>query len=144
MCAKESNTLTASGATSYSWNTTATTPVIVVTSSVATNINYSVTGTDANGCTNVKFYQLKVNGCTGINEANNANIGFVVYPNPNNGNFALESDSDVQLHITNELGQLIKIIQLNDNNNHKADVKGLSSGLYFISGDQVKAKIVVE
>ena len=144
MCAKESNTLTASGATSYSWNTTATTPAIVVTSSVATTINYSVTGTDANGCTNVKFYQLKVNGCTGINEANNANIGFVVYPNPNNGNFALESDSDVQLRITNELGQLIKIIQLNDSNNHKADVKGLSSGLYFISGDQVKTKIVVE
>ena len=143
MCAKESNTLTASGASTYSWNTTATTPVIVVTSSVATTINYSVTGTDANGCTNVKLYQLKVNGCTAINE-NTTNLGLVVYPNPNNGNFSLETDADVELRISNELGQVVKVIQLNAANNHKASVEGLASGIYFVSGNNINTKIVVQ
>jgi PKD repeat protein len=45
-----SATLTASGAASYTWNTSATTAAIIVNPTVTTN--YTVTGTNAAGCTN--------------------------------------------------------------------------------------------
>lgn len=48
VCQGEVITLTASGATSYSWNNGVTSAVIITTSSST----YSVIGTDANGCTN--------------------------------------------------------------------------------------------
>jgi gliding motility-associated-like protein len=48
VCNNSSVTLTASGATSYSWNTGATSAGISV--SPASNTTYTVTGTDANGC----------------------------------------------------------------------------------------------
>ena len=49
VCAGNSTTLTASGASTYSWNTGATTASI----SVSTDGVYSVTGTSAAGCANV-------------------------------------------------------------------------------------------
>lgn len=49
ICAGASATLTAGGATSYSWNTGAATASISVTPAAATV--YTVTGTDASGCT---------------------------------------------------------------------------------------------
>lgn len=48
ICAGQSATLTASGATTYSWNTGAATASISVTPSSTTM--YTVTGTDASGC----------------------------------------------------------------------------------------------
>lgn len=48
ICAGQAATLTASGATSYSWNTSATTASISVTP--ASTTMYTVTGTDAAGC----------------------------------------------------------------------------------------------
>ncbi|HXD91727.1 MAG TPA: T9SS type A sorting domain-containing protein, partial [Bacteroidia bacterium] len=50
MCTSGSATLTASGATTYTWNTGATGAIIVASPTITTN--YTVTGTDANGCTN--------------------------------------------------------------------------------------------
>jgi PKD repeat protein len=48
ICAGQTATLTASGATTYSWNTSATTASVTVTPSSTTM--YTVTGTDASGC----------------------------------------------------------------------------------------------
>ena len=50
VCPGGSSTLTASGATTYSWNTGATTPSIVVTPTVIV-VTYYVTGSYTNGCT---------------------------------------------------------------------------------------------
>lgn len=58
ICAGSNATLTASGATTYSWNTGATTAAIAVTPTVTTN--YTVTG--ANGtCTNSQTVSIIVN-----------------------------------------------------------------------------------
>ena len=59
ICAGASATLTASGATSYVWSTTATTAAITV--SPATTTSYTVTGTDANGCQNTATTTITVN-----------------------------------------------------------------------------------
>ena len=143
MCVKESNTLTASGANTYSWNTSATTPSIVVSSSVVTTLIYTVTGTNASGCSTSTVTSVKVNGCTGIDETGIAG-SLVLYPNPNNGAFTINYSQDVELRITNELGQVIRVLQLNADNNRQAEVKGLSAGIYFVSGPSVNTKIVVE
>ena len=50
ICISNSATLTASGATTYSWNTGVTGATIIASPTVTTN--YTVVGTDANGCTN--------------------------------------------------------------------------------------------
>jgi hypothetical protein len=48
ICEGESVTLTASGASSYLWNTGATSPSITVSPTISTT--YTVTATDGNGC----------------------------------------------------------------------------------------------
>jgi len=50
ICISGSASLTASGATTYSWNTGATGATIIASPTITTN--YTVIGTDANGCTN--------------------------------------------------------------------------------------------
>ena len=146
MCIKESNTLTASGvgtSGTYSWSTGATGPTVALTSSVATTLNFTVTGTDANGCRNAKVIQVKVNGCTAIAELDPSK-GFVIYPNPNNGSFHIELNEASTLLLSNELGQLVKAIEFNEQNQFKVNVQNLSPGIYFISGSGIKAKIIVE
>ncbi|MGZ3902680.1 MAG: beta strand repeat-containing protein [Bacteroidia bacterium] len=53
VCTSSNYTLTASGGTSYSWSTGASTSTIsVVAPAAGASNNYTVTGTDANGCKN--------------------------------------------------------------------------------------------
>ncbi len=59
ICAGDAATLTASGAATYVWSTTATTAAI--TESPATTTTYTVTGTDANGCQNTASTTITVN-----------------------------------------------------------------------------------
>lgn len=59
VCAGSTTTLTANGATTYTWNTTQAATSITV-APTATSI-YSVTGTDANGCVNTSTTQVTVN-----------------------------------------------------------------------------------
>ena len=60
ICIGTTTTLTASGASTYTWNTSATTASITQSPTITTN-NYSVTGTDANGCINTATASITVN-----------------------------------------------------------------------------------
>lgn len=59
ICAKETQTLVVSGASTYSWSTGATTSTIVETP-FSTTV-YTVTGTDVNGCSSVASATITVN-----------------------------------------------------------------------------------
>lgn len=59
LCSGDNTTLTAAGATSYSWSTSATGTSINVAPSATTT--YSVTGTDVNGCQNTSTITVTVN-----------------------------------------------------------------------------------
>ena len=61
VCSGYTSTLTASGTISYSWNTGQSTSVINVAPPV--NTSYTVTGTDANGCSNKASVTLTVTNC---------------------------------------------------------------------------------
>ncbi len=144
ICRGESTILTANGANTYVWNNTATTPSFVINPII--NTNYTVTGTDANGCKGTGTVQVKVNTCTGISELSNQN-GLRIYPNPNNGEFTIESQLAIDLLIINELGQTIKTIQLSSANNLQLKVSDLANGIYFIVGKNkitnINQKIIV-
>jgi hypothetical protein len=145
ICSGSSATLTASGAISYTWNTTATTTAVVISPSVTTS--YTVTGSGANGCKNTITITQSVSACTGINANQLSNTIISVYPNPSNGEFTISTDSDMNLSIINNLGQVVKEISINSSNNYNASVSNLANGIYFVVGknnDQlIKTKIIV-
>lgn len=59
LCSGSAATLTASGASTYTWNTSSTNAGISI--SPSSNTTYTVTGTDANGCTNSAVRSITVN-----------------------------------------------------------------------------------
>jgi hypothetical protein len=127
--------LTATGATTYTWTNNATTTTISA-SNIVTN-TYSVNGTNAQGCDGTMVgVKVTVNPCTGISEQKDLNYVVKVYPNPSNGAFTISSDVEVSLKLMNELGQQIKVIILNEENDYKVDVRDLSAGIYFITGSE--------
>ena len=68
------------------------------------------------------------------------------YPNPNNGTFTISSSHEGEFNLVNELGQLIKTIEITKENNLETKIEGLNPGFYFVTGivnDAVLAKKVI-
>jgi hypothetical protein len=131
ICVGSSATLTASGASSYVWNTTATTAVIAV--SPTTTTSYTVTGTNAAGCSAVAVISQSVSTCTDIKNSsfNISNLSFLVYPNPSNGIFNVQLESAATIEVTDVLGRVI----LTDNVNagtYKLNLGNNVNGVYFV------------
>jgi hypothetical protein len=132
-CRFESIELYGNGGVSYSWSNAQTGGTITV--SPQTNTNYTVTGTDANGCVNTGTIQVKVSSCVGINELDgSANSSLSVYPNPSKGDVFVSSEVAIDLTLINELGQVVQKISLSEFNNYQQEIKGLANGVYFASG----------
>ncbi len=94
-------------------------------------------------CTNTSSVNISVSVCMGIETLNATNTSVKVYPNPNNGDFVIEASKEEVITITNELGQSIKTLKLNSENNYSASITNLTPGVYFVSGNTLKEKIVV-
>ena len=73
--------------------------------------------------------------------------GLKVYPNPSEGILYFESNSADKLSVINQLGQFVRVVNLNKDNQFKVEVRDLEKGIYFIksqSGNQAKVyKIAV-
>lgn len=145
ICIGQSATLSASAATAYTWNTSAASESIVINPTITTN--YTVTGVAANGCSKSFSFSQEVSECTGVNELKVTDASLQIYPNPNNGEFTIVSSSDMKLVIINELGQLVKTLNVNANTAEKVSVSELSNGIYFAIGQNsnqvIKQKIIV-
>ena len=141
MCKGESNVLTVSGAQTYSWSTGATTASISITPSLVTNMNYSITGTSSLGCNSTTTLQVKVNSCVGINNLSLNESQILIYPNPSSGDVKVSSNKAIELNLTNEIGQLIKLLSLNESNNFEINLSGLSAGIYFVIGANEDSKV---
>jgi hypothetical protein len=147
MCVKETNTLSANGASTYTWvtsNTTIAAPSITINPINATILTYTLNGTSTQGCEGSNVYLLNVSICNGINEINDPNGKVNLYPNPSNGNFSIETEQDSEFKLMNQLGQVIQVINLTQENNFKTSVNQLSQGVYFISGNGIIKKIIVQ
>lgn len=146
ICHRETATLTASGAITYTWNE----GVVVVsapniTVSPLTTTVYSVTGTDQNGCSGTALVTLTVANCVGIPTYAAAD-DLTIYPNPSNGEFAISSPQAVNLLILNETGQQVKSVSIDDTNT-AVKISDLASGIYFITGKNengfVRKKLII-
>ena len=127
ICVGETASLTANGtATSYTWNTSATGNNISVSPTVTTN--YTVNGTDANGCENNAVVTQSVSLCTGINNITTNNNTMTLFPNPSSSNLTIQSVEEIKaVYIFNTLGDLVKT-----ENTNTFSVEQLSSGIYMI------------
>jgi hypothetical protein len=136
LCIGETATLTATNASTFVWSNSSNGAAISISPTITTA--YTVTGTDNNGCVKTATISQEVSACASVAEAL-GNVGTIsIYPNPNNGNFTIQSNSDVKLSVTNQLSQVIKIISLTGNNNHEVSLKELANGIYFVSGENDK------
>ncbi|PBQ34366.1 hypothetical protein CNR22_22170 [Sphingobacteriaceae bacterium] len=149
ICKGEKLVLTANGGSTYTWPSLgAATRTVQVGPTIINSVNvYTASGTDANGCAATATFAVKVNACTGITELVNDKTLVNVYPNPNNGSFVIEVKSQMQLTLVNQLGQVIRELSFNQENNYKQNIKDLSNGIYFIKGlnggSTIQNKIVV-
>jgi hypothetical protein len=53
----------------------------------------------------------------------------------------VSSDINLKLNLVNELGQVIRSLDLNATNNYMADISDLSDGIYFMLGERNGIKI---
>lgn len=131
ICSGQSATLTASGGTTYSWNTGATNSSVVVSPTVGTT--YTVQGTDANGCSKSATVTQSVSACTGIEALLGSNGTFMnVYPNPTSGQFTIELSSPADLSVINVVGQEI-IKEKLQAGKHNLDLGNEARSIYFVS-----------
>ena len=152
ICKNESVDLFGNGGVSYVWSNNMTGGTVTVPAGNGTFMNFTVTGTDANGCVNTGTVQVKISGCNGLNELSSVHASLSVYPNPNSGEFMIETDpiinnADLKLTLVNELGQLVRVITLSGTNHYKISITDLAKGIYFISGQKdnvlINQKVVV-
>lgn len=129
ICAGETLTLSVDGATTFTWSEGSNTSNIIV-QPAATTI-YSITGKDTNGCENTAAFTQSVDACVGINQLAIDSRQFLVYPNPNKGEFSIESTQDIDIMVFNALGQIILQQNLAEGKN-KIDLNNQAKGIYFI------------
>ncbi len=130
ICSGESAVLTAStSATSYTWNTGATTMSVSVSPTVTST--YTVNVSNAAACVASSTVMVTVNACVGINEAV-ANL-ISVYPNPNNGvvniNLTAELAKNATLEVYDALGKLV-VKQVLVNELNTINMSNLDNGIY--------------
>lgn len=126
LCAGSTASLTANGASTYTWNPGGTGTTIAVTPSVTTT--YTVTGTNANGCENNTTVTQNVSPCTGIENLTTNNNAMTLFPNPSSSNITIQTVEEIKaVYIFNILGDLVRT-----ENTHTFSVEQLSSGIYMI------------
>jgi hypothetical protein len=133
LCVGEMATLTAGGASTYVWNTSATTASTSVTPTTTTS--YNVNGTDVNGCVNTANVTVNVNDCVGIQQLSSAQLNVNAYPNPTSGLVTLELNAATQVTITNALGQVVFTETVLEGK-QTLDLKNQTNGLYFMNFNQ--------
>lgn len=134
LCKGQTKTLTATGATSFSWNTGATSPTVAVSPTITTS--YSVVGTTTSGCVYKGFATVTVNNCTGFNDVAKDDLSIKVFPNPANDYLRVElSNADRNnfkvISIYNNLGQLVRE-ELEPATIDRFNVSDLPEGVYSL------------
>ena len=135
ICTGQTSTLTASGATNYTWSPVTSLSSAngsVVISSATTTTTYTITGNNAT-CSANSTVLLTVSTCTGIN-----NLVFStdisIFPNPSNGIFTIVNTTEndkLEISIVNTLGQTVKVGITKNTNQVIVDMSHESKGIYY-------------
>lgn len=139
ICTGQSATLTANGATSYTWSPSATLSSAngsVVVANPTTTTVYTITGSNGT-CNSNNSITLTVSACTGIDNLVNSEV-ISIYPNPNNGVFTISASAAIEsLNITvmNALGQTVKTETIKNSNQTTIDMSMMSKGIYYLKAN---------
>jgi len=126
-------TLTAEGGVGYVWSTGDTTQYITVSPDADTS--YSVTVTDANGCTAIT--EVTVHVTEGINEVEN---DVKIYPNPTKNIVNIEANGITRIKLFDMMGQVLLEKQVQGNNT-QIDLRQYAIGQYFVQINTEKTSI---
>ncbi len=132
LCVGQSSTLTASGASTYSWNSIAGNSGSIVSPLV--NSTYTVTVTDTFGCTNSATIAQYVDECTGLGSLIHDEDLIVISPNPTHGLFSLHGSSineKTRIEIYNSIGQFLWSQTIIEQNS-VFSIENFTSGIYYI------------
>lgn len=129
LCAGEETTISANGASVYTFNPGGIGPDIIVSPTVTTT--YTVTGIDNNGCKNTSVFTQNVDVCTGLKENAVAGSGIRLYPNPTPGQVQLEIDAEQEIFVVNALGQTVYFARLVPGK-HTIHFEDLANGVYVL------------
>jgi hypothetical protein len=144
ICRGETHTLTANGAASYVWQGTLGINNVITVKPTTTTI-YTLVGTSAEGCSTNAQISAAVSACNGVEEFGAA-AKITVYPNPNNGQFFIRSETAATLYLSNAIGQVLQTLELSADNSFKAEVSGLAKGIYFVKDSESPSltKLIVD
>lgn len=133
VCVGQTASLTASGATTYSWSNSATTPVVAVSPTITTT--YTVTGTNALGCKKTATVTQNVSSCVGIEELSAVSTdNVIVYPNPSNGVFTIALQANSIITIVDLLGKIVYTKSLQEGK-QSINLTILNKGIYTLKAD---------
>jgi hypothetical protein len=131
ICIGDYAVLTGIGAVSYQWTSNSSfiiTPQAVV--NPVTSTQYTVTGTDANGCTNVNLVDVEVKACAvGVTE-HNGNAAVSVYPNPNTGVFSVSTPQRASISVTDVSGRIVSVAE--GQGIFEVNINHLANGIYQV------------
>jgi hypothetical protein len=134
LCIKETTTLTAVGAASYTWTGSAPSPTLLVAPLLPNPSEiYTVRGINAQGCSNTATVVLKINSCTGLVE-NKPNYGEVkVFPNPFKSQFSVQLQSEINgaCFVYDISGALILTKTINANC-FEVNLEDFAKGIYYL------------
>lgn len=132
ICYNQVAVLTAGGATTYTWNTGSNNFAIIITPTITTN--YTISGTDPNGCINTATASLKVTECVGVLELKGNPSIMTIYPNPSKDFVTISASSisgNGRIEIYNALGEMVRIETLKASQT-SLNISLFSQGVYCV------------
>ena len=129
LCSGSTATLTASGAVTYTWSTSAVGATTVVSPTITAT--YTVMATDNNGCENMTTITQTVSTCSGIEQYNNS-ISVSVYPNPNTGTFVVSTVEHAKAIVVMDVlgNELLTVIPTDTSTTINLNLQ--ANGIYFV------------
>ncbi len=128
ICIGQSATLSATGASSYTWSTAGSGSSITVFPAITTT--YTVSGTGANGCSSQLSYTQQVSLCTSI-ETISGTSTILVYPNPFSNQLSMVLEQPALIVMSNMLGQTFYSAQA-ESGLSSIDTKDIPAGVYYV------------
>jgi hypothetical protein len=147
ICTSQCATLTANGASSYTWSTSSISSSIVVCPSITTT--YTVAGDISSTCIQSNSVNVIASSCTGIGENDLESSFILIYPNPAKDHFEIElrGNPSSKAIITDIAGKEVKTVNLTSTK-QMVDISDLSAGCYIIGiiidGRMIHKKIIKE
>lgn len=146
ICKGQSTTLTAVGATTYSWSNGVTTAANIITPSVTSS--YILNGNNGS-CSSTLSITQTVSECTSLNEGVLLSSRISVFPNPFNTEVQVKNtaSSDASIQILDALGKVIYTSNLKSESSVQINTEHFTKGIYFIqikSGSESSTKKLIK